>query len=309
MTHTILGSGGGIGIPLARELKSYTDKIRLVSRNPKKVNESDELFPADLNDPRLVDTAIAGSDVVYVTIGFQYNLSVWQKTWPAFMKTVLTACINHNSKLVFFDNVYLYDRAAIPFMTETSRINPPSRKGKVRQQIHEMIIEEIEKKNLTALIVRAADFYGPENKNAVLNIMIADNLLKGKKAQAFGSVDKIHTFTYTPDAAKATAILGNTPDAFNQVWHVPTTKEKLTMFQWIELVSGELNMEPKVQTFPVFMLHILGVFVPVMREFPEMVYQYEQDYIFDSSKFEKRFGFYATKPEVGIKRLVESMKK
>jgi len=26
----------------------YTDKIRLVSRNPKAVNDNDELFPADL---------------------------------------------------------------------------------------------------------------------------------------------------------------------------------------------------------------------------------------------------------------------
>ena len=41
--QTILGSGGTIGIPLARELKNYTDHIRLVSRNPKKINEEDEL--------------------------------------------------------------------------------------------------------------------------------------------------------------------------------------------------------------------------------------------------------------------------
>jgi hypothetical protein len=34
--------------------------------------------------------------------------------------------------------------------------------------------------------------------------------------------NKKHSFIYTPDAAKATAILGNTPDAYNQVWHLPT---------------------------------------------------------------------------------------
>ena len=181
MVQTILGSGGGIGTPLARELKNYTCRIRLVSRNPKKVNDTDELFPADLNDLSQVDHAIAGSDVVYVTIGFRYNLKVWQKTWPSFMQAVIDSCKKHNAKLVFFDNVYMYDRGAIPFMTETSIIKPPSKKGKVRQELREMIMKEVEKKNLTALIARAADFYGPENKNAVLNIMIADNFLKGKK--------------------------------------------------------------------------------------------------------------------------------
>jgi nucleoside-diphosphate-sugar epimerase len=45
-----------------------------------------------------------------------------------------------------------------------------------------------------------------------------------------------------------------------------------------------------------------------MKEFPEMLYQYEQDYFFDSSKFEKRFGVKATTPKEGIRKLMESLK-
>lgn len=309
MVQTILGSGGGIGVPLARELKHYTDQIRLVSRNPRKVNETDQLFPADVSDLNQIDKAIAGSDVVYVTIGFEYNLKVWKRTWPSFLEQVIASCIKHNAKLVFFDNMYMYDKNSIPFMTETSPVNPPSEKGKVRKQLREMILNEVEKGKLTALIARAADFYGPDNKNSALKIMVIDNLLKGKKAQIFGNQDKIHTYTYTPDAAKATAILGNTPDAFNQEWHVPTTKEKLTTHDWIRLIAAQLGTEPKIQVVPLFMVQMLGIFVPVMREFPEMMYQYEQDYIFDSSKFEKRFGITATPPVEGIKVLMESLSK
>ncbi len=303
--QTILGSGGGIGIPLARELKNYTTQIRLVSRNPKKVNDTDELFPADLYDPGQIDRAIAGSEVVYVVVGFEYKLSVWQKTWPTFISGVIDACIKHHAKLVFFDNVYMYASSAIPHMTEESPIQAPSKKGKVRQQLHTMIMEEVEKKNLTALIARGADFYGPDNKNSAFSIMIADNLMKGKKAQAFGDLNKIHTYTYTPDAAKATAILGNTSDAYNQVWHVPTTKEKLSNSEWIQLVADELNVKAKTQSIPAWMLRILGLFMPAMKEFPEMLYQYEQDYVFDSSKFEKRFGMEATAPRDGIRMLID----
>jgi nucleoside-diphosphate-sugar epimerase len=305
MKQTILGSGGAIGIPLAKELKNYTNEIRLVSRKPKKVNETDELFPVDVNDPSEVDKAIAGSQVVYVTIGFEYKLKVWQQTWPPFMQQVIQSCIDHNARLVFFDNVYLYDKTAIPFMTEDSPLNPPSEKGKVRLKLHEMIMEAVEKKNLTAVIARAADFYGPDNRNSVLNIMVADRLKQGKKAQAFGDVHKVHTYTYTPDAAKATATLGNTPGAYNQVWHVPTTKEKLTAMNWIELIAKELGKKPGIQAVPVWMVKVLGLFIPVMREFPEMHYQYEQDYIFDSSKYEKRFGILATPPREGIQLMME----
>ncbi len=307
--QTILGSGGAIGIPLAKELKKYTDQIRLVSRNPKKINETDELFQIDLNDFSQIDKAIAGSEVVYVVIGFEYKLSVWQKIWPSFMKAVIKACKTHNAKLVFFDNVYMYEKSAIPHMIETSSIHAPSKKGEVRQQLHEMIMNEVEKKNLTALIARSADFYGPDNKSSALNMMVVDNFTKGKKAQAFGNINKIHTYTFTPDAAKATALLGNTLDAYNQVWHVPTTKEKLTNLQWIQLIANELKVESKIQTIPLWMIKILSLFIPVMKEFPEMIYQYEQDYIFDSAKFEKRFDISATAPKDGIRILIENVKK
>lgn len=306
MLQTIIGSGGAIGTPLARELKKYSTDIRLVSRNPKKVNETDQLFPVDASDLSQLDKAIEGSSVVYVTIGFQYNIKVWRETWPPFIKAVTDACKKHQAKLVFFDNVYMYDKSAIPFMTESSQVNPPSRKGKVRAEIRDIILREVEKKNLTALIARAADFYGPENRNSSLGIMVADNLIKGKKAQAFGNIDRVHTYTYTPDAAKATAILGNSNDAFNEEWHVPTTKEKVTTRQWIEMIAKELNVSPGIQPVPAFMVRAIGLFVPIMREFPEMLYQYEQDYVFDSSKFEKKFGIYATPPAEGIKALVKS---
>jgi nucleoside-diphosphate-sugar epimerase len=305
MVQTILGSGGAISTPLARELKKYTDKIRLVSRNPKKVNDTDELFPADALNFLLIDQAIRGSEVVYVTIGFEYNTKVWQRVWPAFMQTVISSCIAHNAKLVFFDNVYLYAREAIPHMTEESPMQPSSRKGAVRKQVHEMIFREVRAGRLTALIARAADFYGPENRNSILDLMVAQNLQKGKKAQAFGDVNCIHTFIYTPDAAIATALLGNTPDAYNQVWHLPTTKEKLSTRDWINLVAKELQVSPRLQVVPDWLVKTLGLFIPLMREFPEMLYQYDRDYIFDSSKFEKRFGITATKPAEGVRAMFE----
>jgi nucleoside-diphosphate-sugar epimerase len=210
--------------------------------------------------------------------------------------------------MVFFDNVYMYAESTMSFMTEESPIYPSSRKGLVREEIAQMITTEVEKNNLTALIARSADFYGPYNKNSMLGQMVAKNFLAGKKAQTFGDPDKIHTYTYTPDAAKATALLGNTPNAYNQVWHLPTTKEKLTNRQWIELFANELNVEPRIQHVSNWMINFLGIFISVMREFPEMMYQYDRDYIFDSSKFENKFGNMVTPPEEGVKAMIESMK-
>ena len=90
--QTILGSGGAIGIELAKALKEFTSEIRLVSRNPKKVNTSDELMSADLLNAADVRKAIKGSAVVYVTVGFFYSVKVWKESWPKLITNVIEAC-------------------------------------------------------------------------------------------------------------------------------------------------------------------------------------------------------------------------
>lgn len=303
--QTILGANGTIGSVLAKELTTYTDRIRLVSRNPRKVNESDELFPADLSYPAIVDEAVEGSDVVYIVVGFDYNLKVWEEKWPNLIRATIEACIKHNARLVFFDNVYMYDINAISHMTEESMINPPSRKGAVRKQIAQMIMDEVKAGKLMALIARSADFYGPGNERSFVTEMVYKNFLKGMRANWFINPDKKHSFTYTPDAAKATAMLGNTEDAFNTVWHLPTDKNTLTGREFIKLFAQEMNVANKVFVMPAWLIRVIGTFIPIMKEMPEMMYQYDRDYFFDSSKFEKKFNFKTTSYQEGVKLTVQ----
>jgi len=303
--QTILGANGTIGSVLTKELVNYTDKIRLVSRNPRKVNESDELFPADLSNPAFVDQAVEGYDIVYLVLGFDYSLKVWKEKWPTLMSATINACIKHNARLVFFDNVYMYDINAISHMTEESAYNPPSRKGAVRKQISQMLMDEVKAGKLMALIARSADFYGPGNDKSFANEMVYKNFLKGRRANWFIDADKKHSFTYTPDAAKATALLGNTDDAYNTIWHLPTDKNTITGREFIELFSKEMKVSNKLVVMPMWMVKLAGIFVPVLKEMREMMYQYDRNYFFDSSKFDKRFNFKTTTYHEGVRNTVE----
>jgi nucleoside-diphosphate-sugar epimerase len=306
--QTILGANGTIGSILANELRTYTNKIRLVSRNPRRVNESDELFPADLTKTEMIEKAVAGSEVVYLVVGLEYKLKIWEEMWPKLMRATLDACIKHKAKLVFFDNVYMYDINAIPHMTEESAINPPSKKGAVRKMLSQMIMDEVKAGKLNALIARSADFYGPDNAKSFVIEMVYKNIRKGKKPYWFLNADKKHSFTYTPDAAKATALLGNTEDAYNQVWHLPTDKNVLTGREFIELFFKEMKGTDKISLIPRWSLRLLGLFIPELKESREMMYQYDRDYFFDSSKFEKRFDFKPTAYKEGIRFTVQHSK-
>ena len=305
--QTILGGGGAVGRELAKALKQYTKRIRIVSRNPKKVNENDELMVADLSVRDEVFKAVEGSQIVYVTIGFEYNLKVWREKWPAFMQDVIDACKTYKTKLVFFDNVYMYDRNYLGNMTEDTPVNPSSKKGEVRAMVAKMITDEFGKGELNALIARSADFYGPGNDKSALVLTVFENFKSGKAANWFANADKIHNYTFTPDAAKATALLGNTADAYNQVWHLPTISNKLTGRQWVEHIAKEMNARPKLMVMPVWLMGIIGLFMPIMKELKEMAYQYDRDYFFNSSKFEKRFDFKPTSLEDGLRATINGM--
>jgi nucleoside-diphosphate-sugar epimerase len=121
-----------------------------------------------------------------------------------------------------------------------------------------------------------------------------------------GSINVKHSFTYTPDAGKATALLGNTESAYNQVWHLPTADNPLTGKEWITLIAKEMGAKPNVQAASKFIVRVLGLFMPLMREMSEMMYQYDRDYVFNSDKFSKNFDMKPTSYQEGVKKIVQS---
>lgn len=306
--QTILGSNGVIGTNIAKTLPQFTNQIRLVSRNPKKVNETDELFSADLLNAAQINEAVKGSEVVYLTAGLPYKIKVWREQWPVIMSNVISACKQHNSKLVFFDNVYSYGKVN-GWMTEATSYNPCSNKGEVRAKIAIQLMDETKKGNLQAMIVRGADFYGPQTPLSFLNVMLFENYAKGKKAQLMISDSTKHSFTYTPDAGRATALLGNTSSAFNQVWHSPCDKNTLTGKEFAELAANAFGVSLKYMVLPKWMIWMAGRFDYNIASAVEMLYQNEVDYLFSSEKFEKAFpDFHITTYKEGIEATVTSMK-
>lgn len=295
----ILGANGTIGRELSRLLPQYTNTIRQVGRNPRKVNASDETVTADLLDAEAVAKAVQGCDVAYLVAGLKYDTKVWQEQWPKVMRHTIDACKRHGTKLVFFDNVYAYGKVDGP-MTEDTPYAPCSKKGEVRARIATTLMDEVKRGELQAMIVRAADFYGPGAKLSLTHSTVTERLKAGKTPQWVGNAKAVHTFTYTPDAGRSVAVLGNTASAYGQVWHALTSKEAMSGEAYVRLACELAGKPYGIQVAPRWMLGIMGLFVPVLRENMEMMYQFEHDYRFDSSKVERAFQLSATSYKDGI---------
>ncbi|MDP1570575.1 MAG: NAD-dependent epimerase/dehydratase family protein [Vicinamibacterales bacterium] len=301
--HTILGANGVIGRELSRCLLPHTNRIRQVSRHPRKVHDTDEVVRADLLDPKATADAVAGSEVTYLVAGLKYDHRVWQDEWPRVMRHAIDACKRHGSKLVFFDNVYAYGRVE-GVMTEATPYAPCSRKGEVRARIATTLMEEVGRGELQAMIVRAADFYGPGAALSLTHATVHERLRLGKTPQWVGDPRAVHTFTYTPDAGRSVALLGNTPSAYGQVWHALTSKAPITGEEYVRLACECAGRPFALQVAPRWLLGLMGLFVPVLRENMEMLYQFEHDYRFDSTKFEQAFGLAATDYRDGIRAAI-----
>lgn len=306
--QTILGSSGVIGRLATREVRKYTGVIKLASRHPKKVHDTDHIVVADLMNRDKVFEVVRGAEMTFLTAGLEYNAAIWEKQWPVIIQNAIDACRHYKSRLIFFDNVYAYGKVD-GWMTEETPYNPCSRKGRVRMEIAEHLMKEHGRGNFETMIVRSADFYGPDTQNSFFNAMVLSKYVKGKSAQWLLDAGKVHSFTYTPDAAKAMVFLGNQNDTFGQVWHLPTDPRAFTGKQLMEMAAQVCKVKPRYSVISGNLLKVIGWFNPIIKENHEMLYQNAEDYKFSSEKFRKAYpDFEVTSYEDGFKVTADSLR-
>lgn len=302
--QVILGANGQIGEELARELKrSFTPDIRIVSRNAKKVNDTDTVFSADLTIREQAIAAVKGSEIAYFTLGLPISSDLWEEQFPLITRNIIDACKINGTRLVFFDNTYMYPQDD-SVLTERTSFAPVGRKGQVRREMAEMVLKEMQSGELEAVICRAPEFYGPGKTQSITNSLIFDNIKQGKKLKVPLTADKRRSLIWTPDASKATALIGNTADTFGQTWHLPVDDSHPTYAAFIELASDLYGKELKYSVVPKFIFKIGSLFNKSVKELLELLPRYEHDNVFDDTKFRRRFpDFKATTYHEGIAQI------
>lgn len=216
------------------------------------------------------------------------DTKLWVEQWPVMMRNVIDACAAHSAKLVFFDNTYMYPQTAEP-QSESMRFEPNGEKGRVRAAIANDLLAAMAQGRVTALICRAPEFYGPGKTQSITNSAILEPLRSGKTARVFLRDDTLRSLIFTPDASRAMALLGNTPDAYGQTWHLPCDDDRLTYRDFITLAARTFGTAPRYSVLKRWQLRLAGLFNPTVRDAAELLPRYAQDNIFVSDKFKTRF--------------------
>lgn len=295
----ILGATGSIGYAVAANLLARQLPITILVRNRAK---AEKLFPneptltiveGDVQDAPLLNRLAADKQYIFHGINYPYN-QWFGNMDTATQKIIDAASQNEDTTIVFPGNVYNFGNTNEP-IREDSPARPCTRKGQLRVAIETMLEQAAKAGKCRVLNVRLPDFWGPNVLNDGVR-PVFENALNGKALPWILNADIPHQSVYTNDAAEVIARLmmrdwntkGNSASKPYEVWNYGGTTVP-SVRAWFGQIS-ELTGKPlKMQVYSRFLISVLGLFMPVLREVKEMLYLYENTVLLDDTNLKSLF--------------------
>lgn len=291
MTHVVFGTGA-VGLALIDQLAAAGEEVVAVNRSGSaRVPSEVKVAAGDAANAAFTAEVSAGAAVVYQCLNPPYTQ--WPELFPPMQAAVIEGAAAAGAKLVSFENLYMYGPTEGAPLTEDLPYAADTRKGSVRGQMARDLLAAHEAGTVRVTIGRASDYFGPRGTTSAMGDRVFYPLLAGKKAQVMGDPDLPHTYSYVPDIAAGLATLGTRDEADGRAWHLPNPPT-LTTRQFVEKIGDIAGTTAAVSAMPKAMLNVVGLFNGNVRELKEMLYEFEEPFIVDSSAFEAAFGQRAT---------------
>ncbi|MBC7810600.1 MAG: NAD-dependent epimerase/dehydratase family protein [Burkholderiales bacterium] len=284
--NVVFGTGP-VAMAVMRELVKQGKRVRMVNRSGKAdVPAGVEVIKSDLYDLSKAREAASSAAVVYQCAQPAYT--EWTTKFMPLQATILEAAAFVGAKLVIADNLYMYGHVNGP-MTEDLPYAAHTRKGKTRAEMALAALDAHKAGKVRVTIGRAADFFGAGVFDSAVGERVFPNTLQGKGVTMIGDLDMPHTYTYINDFGRGLVTLGEHDAALGRAWHVPSA-ETLTTREFVSMVFEEAGFPAKVSSAPALVLKAMGLFMPILREVVEMMYQFEEPFVLDHGQFTRTFG-------------------
>ena len=299
--HVVFGTGP-LGKWTARELARLGKQVRMVNRSGKadRLPESIEVIASDAYDVKKNIELTKGAVAIYQCA--QPHYYEWTQKFQPLQRAILEAAATNSTKLIVGDNLYMYGSPRGQIIREESPVRPNSKKGQVRAEMAQSVMDAHEKGKVRAAIGRASDFFGPDDHDLTGFAILP--ALQNKPINLIGNIHRPHTFTYVADFGKLLATLGTRDEALGQVWFAPSNAP-MTQAEFMELIEAELGQSVTARVGGPMTLRFLGLFNREIKETVEMIFEWMEPYVIDSSKAQSAFGLQPTPMKEAIKSTLE----
>ncbi len=286
----IIFGTGPLGLAVMDELVQRGREVTLVNRSgkaPETLPAGVTIVAGDATNADSVAALSADADVVFQCAQPPYHR--WPEEFPPIISGLIAGIGRTQARLVVGDNLYMYGPTGGKPIQEGLPYAATGRKGRARAELAQQLRDAHAAGQIQVTIGRASDFYGPRVLDSAVGEMVFGAALAGKTVNLLGNLDVPHTYTYIRDFAWGLVELSEQEAAFGRAWHVPSA-ETLTTRQFLDMVGAEVGKPLKTRAAGRIMVSFLGLFSPTLREFKEMMYEFEEPYIVDHSQFAATFG-------------------
>jgi nucleoside-diphosphate-sugar epimerase len=305
MNNAVIFGTGPLGRATMNELVKRGEHVRMINRSGRleRAPKNVEIVAADASNLESAIQASRGASVIFNCVGTAYTTQAWESQMPVLWNNILQAATSSDAKLVIGDNLYVYDQVGSGIHEHLPH-SSTARKGRARIRAVETMLEAHRSGRAQVAFARGSDFFGPyAGDQSQLGNRVFPALLAGKAAQLIGNPDLPHTLTFIEDFGRAMVMIADHDQAFGRAWHVPNTPTK-TRREVLEVAAKMVDQPLRIQSMNALMVRGLGLFVPILREVGEMMYQFDKPYLVDSSQFVAQFGDIHTPLEVALEQTI-----
>jgi nucleoside-diphosphate-sugar epimerase len=310
----VLGATGGIGGEMARQMRDAGWEVHAARRGTSpspQLRDGITWISADALDGASVAAAARGAAVIVHAVN-PPGYRNWPQVVLPMLDNTIAAARSQRATLILPGTIYNYGPDAFPVLRESSPQNPQSRKGAIRVAMEERL-KDFAADGGRVIVVRAGDFFGPQ----VGNSWFSQGLVKPHRPVTRiynpGSPGVGHQWSYVPDVARTMIELvdrgATLPSfaSFHMAGHWDANGSQ--MIEAIQrVVTRRTGKEPRVSTFPWWLLTVTAPFVRLFREMREMRYLWQEPLRMDNAQLLETLGHEPhTQLDVAVEATLEGL--
>ena len=291
--HVVVGAGA-VGSGVARVLVGDGHDVTIVSGSGRGIDHARVTAVAlDATDGDALAAATAGAVTLY-NCANPRHYHRWTTEWPPLAASLLAAAERSGAGLVTMGNLYGYGEVDAPIGADTP-MRATGTKGRIRRQMWEDALAAHRAGRVRVTEARASDYIGPESGGqSHLGDRVIPRVLAGKRVRVFGSLDAPHSWVYVPDVSRTLVALGADDRSWGRAWLVPSTPP-LSQREAVASIARAAGVRmPKIGTLSRPVIRAVGAVVPIVRELPEVLHQFERPFVVDASDTTATFGIEPT---------------
>lgn len=288
--YLVLGATGSIGYAFTKTLIENNTPVTILVRNKekaKKLFRGDplvEVVEGDAMDLEKLREVADGKQFIFHGINYPYDK--WENNMDLVTGYVIVTASHNNATIIFPGNIYEFGN--VKEITDDMVPKPTTKKGRIRLKLFDMLKSATDEGKCKVIFMRLPDFFGPNVVNGITE-RIFGNAIKNKPINWLIRSDIPHQFVYTPDATALMYQLCQDEKRHDFTLYNYGGFILPSVDEFAQEIAKQTGGPSKVQNLPKFVMNIMALFMPVMKELKENYYLFENSVNLNDEKIRNAF--------------------